>query len=461
MAVISEVKLSEIESRMDAEYFHPSYLEIEKKLEQLSENPNFNVVTLKSISSRVRKGIFSILKTEYKTEGVPFIRASNIENLMIDEDNLTYISEERNEREKKTCLHPKDIVVVKGGVGVGEVAIIPPFMPVLNISQDVIGISVKSRKVVPEYVGVYLASKFGKLWFKRNRSIVAQPHLELRPVRKLPVPLPPPNEQQKIANWVSESIEEYTKARESYVEALLLLNRLLGLESYEPKRKKAFQVSLSAIEESDGWSSEQHLPEYSDLIEKVGEQGYPLSPFGKVIRLSKKRIDPSEEPQKTFRYVELSNVSPSFGSIEGFSEMLGRKAPSRARMLLSEGDVLIPYLRGSFGKVAIVTKEHHGMVGSTGFHVVRSKVYDNWFLLTLLRSEVFQKQLLQKAAGTIMQSVSARSLRTTLLPIIPREDQVQIAKLMKSSHDCKKRSQEIALKAVAYLENSLENAIAD
>ena len=446
---------------MDAEYYHPSYLQMEKTLERISENPNFKMVTLQSISSRVRKGIFSILKTEYKTEGIPFIRASNIENLMIDEDNLTYISEERNEQEKKTCLHPKDIVVVKGGVGVGEVAIIPPYMPVVNISQDVIGISVKSRKVVPEYVGVYLASKLGKLWFQRNRSIVAQPHLELRPVRELSVPLPSYNEQQKIANSVIEGIEKYRKAGKAYVEAHRSLNALLGLEGHELERKKTFQVSYSEIEKFNGWSSEQHLPEYSDLINKVQESDYSLAPFGKLMTISKKRLKPSEEPEKTFHYVEIADISPSFGSIEGYSKILGHEAPSRARMLLSKGDVLIPYLRGSFDKVAMVTEQHDGMVGSTGFYVVRSKLYDSWFLLTLLRSQFFQSQLQQKVAGTIMQSVSKKSLKRTLLPIIPKEEQVQIARMMKISHDSKRRSQQIVRKAIAYLENSLEKAIAD
>jgi len=89
LPIISEVTFSKIVSRMDAEYFHPSYLKMEKMLEQTSNNPNFNVVMLRNISSRIRKGIFSILKTEYRDQGIPFIRVSNIRKLMIDGEDLT------------------------------------------------------------------------------------------------------------------------------------------------------------------------------------------------------------------------------------------------------------------------------------------------------------------------------------------------------------------------------------
>jgi restriction endonuclease S subunit len=446
---------------MDAEYFHPLYIEMEKILEQTSKNPNFSIVALQDISTKIRKGIFSILKTEYRPQGVPFIRVSNIKNLMIHKEDLTYISEERNEKEKKTCLYPNDIVVVKGGVGVGEVGIIPSHMPMVNISQDVIGISIRSGKAFPEYVCTYLASKFGRSWFTRNRSIVAQPHLELLPVREMPIPLVSFNRQQEIAGWIKEAIEEYRKAEGSYAEAERLLNAILGFETYEAERKKAFQVYFSEIEESDGWNAEQHLPEYSDLVEKVQKGDFPLTFFGQVVTISKKTLNPREQPERTFRYVELANISESFGDIEEYSEFLGHEAPSRARMLLSKGDILIPYLSGSFDKVAIVTEKHDGMIGSTGFYVVRSKVYDSWFLLALLRNEVFQAQLRQKVAGTIMQSISEDSLKGILLPIIPSEKQTQIAEMMKNSHASKRRSKETVQKTITHLENSLEKPIAD
>ncbi len=440
---------------MDAEYFHPSYLELEKVLEFLIEKSDLKIVSLRSISSRIRKGIFSILKTEYKDQGIPFIRVSNIKNLMIDENNLTFISEERNNDEKKTSLQPRDIVVSKGGT-IGEVAIIPNYMPMVNISQDVIGISIKTRKILPEYVCIYLASWFGKRWFERNRSRLTHPHLELRPVRDLPVPIIPDDKQQMICNWVNKSIEKYSEARKFYREALHKLDVILGLENYNPRRQRTFQVTFSDIENMSGWSSEQHLPDYSELLDEIKKSNYPLMKFGDIITVSSRKVKPKDTPSKKFCYIELSNISPTFGNIESYSKVLGHKAPSRAKMLLSKGDVLIPYLRGSFDKISIVTNEYHGMVGSTGFYVVRSKAYESWFLLALLRSRIFQSQLQQRIAGTIMQSVSLRSLKKIQLPKIPRQMQNDVGDLIRESYESLKKSQKSIKRSINYVENFLK-----
>ena len=48
-------------------------------------------------------------------------------------------------------------------------------------------------------------------------------------------------------------------------------------------------------------------------------------------------------------------------------------APSRARQRLSTGDVLVSMTRPNLNAVAIVPAKLDGAIGSTGFHVLRSK----------------------------------------------------------------------------------------
>lgn len=96
MGVISETNFSKIEERLDAEYFKPKYIKIEKNLEKLVKSDKIELIKLKDISNKVRKGIFSINKNEYVSKGIPFIRVGNINEILIDNDDITYITEQKN-----------------------------------------------------------------------------------------------------------------------------------------------------------------------------------------------------------------------------------------------------------------------------------------------------------------------------------------------------------------------------
>jgi restriction endonuclease S subunit len=429
LTLISEVTNSELTSRLDAEFYKPIYLETENTLQRLLHRDGFKVLRMQDISSKIRKGIFTIMKTEYRDEGIPFIRVSNIKGLLIERDDLVYISTEKNMKESKTALRSGDIVISKGGT-IGEVAIIPPSMPEANVSQDVIAVSLR-KSIRPEYVAAYLASKFGKSHFERYRSRQTHPHLELEPVRELLVPIPSSGEQQAIVDLIKEGVIKHEDAIRVYREAQNDLDALLRLPKPEQVQSNSFSIRFSDAENGSGWSAEQYLPEYSRIVESLKQSKIKTVRFKDAITFSRKQIDPRREPDRLFNYVELADVSASFGYIESNSKFLGHAAPSRAKLILSDQDILIPYLSGSFNKVAIVTKEYDGMVSSTGFYVCRSNTFDRWFLLLLLRSSVFQTQLKQRIAGTIMQSISVESLQNVILPVPSKQEQEALGEKMR------------------------------
>lgn len=65
------------------------------------------------------------------------------------------------------------------------------------------------REYIPEYVLCFLLTKYGRTQLERGRTQVAQPHLELKYVRRLQVVLPSREFQLKIKgkNNRSRSVE--------------------------------------------------------------------------------------------------------------------------------------------------------------------------------------------------------------------------------------------------------------
>src|SRR5208282_5722304 len=57
----------------------------------------------------VRKGIFEISASSYQTQGVPFIRIANLHDGLLDDTDLTFISEAAHRAEWKTAPSRGDI----------------------------------------------------------------------------------------------------------------------------------------------------------------------------------------------------------------------------------------------------------------------------------------------------------------------------------------------------------------
>jgi restriction endonuclease S subunit len=444
MPVISQTFFQKLSDRLDAEYFRPEFLEVEKALTELSASSHISVKPLAEIAEIRGSAFYGSIRFSYAEMGIPFIRVADIKELSVDKHDLAYLPETFDKYKKQIAeIHKGWIVLSKSGATYGGIGIVPDSMMNCRVSRDVLGINA-NREVLNEYLAAYLQSKYGQLQFKRFRSLQAQPHLEIKKVNELLVVIPSKSVQEEIAQLIINAKNKMMNARKNLEEAEETLLKILGV-SMVTLKKTQFKTFFSKLNR-DSWSAEAHFPEYSDMIDAVKNK-FRLVKFKDAVRLSKDTIEPEKEPTKKYRYVELRNVT-SFGNIDGFTEIQGHSAPSRAKMVLRKGDVLIPSLSGSFDKIGLVTDEFNGCIGSTGFYIARSSLFDSWLLFTLLRSPIFQTQLEQRTTGTIMSSISFESIGNTLLPILPVKESEFISNKVRMAFQQKKEGLTLLNEAV-------------
>ena len=104
--------------------------------------------------------------------------------------------------------------------------------------------------------------------------------------------------------------------------------------------------------------------------------------------------------------MQYSDIDPVFGIIKSFTEMELCEAPSRAKIVINTGDILIPKLKQSSDKIAIVTQEFDGCVATNGFKVIKPKDgKESELVFALFRNKEIQEQLQDYSSGTIMPSV--------------------------------------------------------
>lgn len=86
-------------------------------------------------------------------------------------------------------------------------------------------------------------------------------------------------------------------------------------------------------------------------------------------------IDKSGPQGKDFIYVDISSIDRESKTIADTKLIESDKAPSRAKQILKEGDVLVSMTRPNLNAVALVPPSLTDAVGSTGFHVIRSRAF--------------------------------------------------------------------------------------
>jgi type I restriction enzyme S subunit len=158
---------------------------------------------------------------------------------------------------------------------------------------------------------------------------------------------------------------------------------------------------------------------YAKYIFNVSEKQCKVTD---VARLSKVLVNPSKEPLKEIRYVQFSNVEKELGSITCCQNLLGNEAPSRARLLVSKGDVICARVKDSEENVALIPDELNGIIVSTGFVVLKPiPPMTSEALYVLLRLKTTLNQVRWKSAGTIMPAITDNEYLTIKLPQLSKE----------------------------------------
>ena len=163
------------------------------------------------------------MKDSYVLEGIPFLRSFNVKPNTIDLDGIVYITEDFHNQLKKSSLSPGTVVVIRTG-DPGVAAVIPDSLQIANCSDLVICRFIKL--IFPIFAAYYINSSFSKLIVEKSQVGVAQQHFNVGAMSKLPMPIPPLEEQKEIIRRVEKMFEKIDMMEQEYQKAAKLCDRL-------------------------------------------------------------------------------------------------------------------------------------------------------------------------------------------------------------------------------------------
>lgn len=139
---------------------------------------------------------------QYRDGGIPFVRATNIKNGTIVDNNLKFVSIEDSKEIEKCRIHHGDLIVVRSGVNTGDAAFVPHKFEGALAGFDLIVEFNNPAQTL--FFNFLINSQYGKSQINLYKRRAAQEHLNSEQLSSLRVPNPPLALQQQFARVVTE-----------------------------------------------------------------------------------------------------------------------------------------------------------------------------------------------------------------------------------------------------------------
>lgn len=163
-------------------------------------------------------------------------------------------------------------------------------------------------------------------------------------------------------------------------------------------------------------------------------------------------------------YIDLSSVNKDTQCIEDVSEVNVENAPSRAKQIIHENDVLFATTRPTQKRVCIVERQYDNQICSTGFCVLRPlDCLESKYLFYCLLSDDFYSYIKPLEKGANYPAVTDGDVKNYEIPVPPLSEQKRIVKFLDeefSKIDTLKTNAETNLKnAKELFETTLEKEL--
>jgi type I restriction enzyme S subunit len=147
-----------------------------------------------------------------------------------------------------------------------------------------------------------------------------------------------------------------------------------------------------------------------------------------------------------FSYIDLSSVDKDKKLIclDDVPSIKPSNAPSRARQMVQQDDVLVATVRPNLNGVARIPKVLNGATASTGYCVLRAKStkLDSKYLYYWVQTVVFVSDMMSKATGANYPAVSDKIIKESKIPLPPLEEQKRIAVILDKADSVRRKRQQ-------------------
>ncbi len=166
----------------------------------VSDTKNWGQKPLKEMLESIRYGTST--PPEFSDEGYAFIRATNIKNGRIVENDMKFIPQYEADRLEKCKLSGGEIIIVRSGVNAGDTCVVTPEYVGQYAGYDMI--LVLNESLNPVFLNTLINTTYMEKVVKPMTRRAAQPHLNSEQIQRFPIICVPRDHQDQFATFVEQ-----------------------------------------------------------------------------------------------------------------------------------------------------------------------------------------------------------------------------------------------------------------
>jgi type I restriction enzyme S subunit len=315
-------------------------------------------------------------------EGVPILRVNNIKGGTIQDSEVMKVSLDIASKYKRTELKGDEILITLVG-NLGEVAIVSEKYKGWNIARAVGKIELKDKSD-NDWVAGWLTSAQLKHYIKTHANTTVQHTLNLSDVENLPIIMPPKNQRDALAYFISIFNKKTTLLRyqnQTLEELAQTLFKRWFVEFEFPNDEG------QPYKSSGGKMVESELGEIPERW-RVGE-------VSDHVDHSTKSVSPGKEPDKVYHHYSI----PAFDSGRYPTLDRGETILSNKYKVI-KNSILVSKLNPRTSRIWTVFQPKDNAICSTEIQVFIPQNNKYAFAFGLFQHASIRREMAQRASGT-------------------------------------------------------------
>jgi restriction endonuclease S subunit len=446
------VKRSELEGRLDPNFFKPYSRQINKLYNTTSLREHALFIKHPPEYPRV-----------YAENGFQLIRSQNVRPDGIDLSNSpTYLAKEVTEDRENIYPEIGDVLVVRSGVNAGDTACIEVELPNSIVGADTLLLRFDSN-VLPKYIQYFFSLKIGKEIMNRYLTGATNKHISPYYLGRVKITSPPVDVQAQVvtkmnAAYVAKKIRE-AQAQQllDSVDTYLLKELAIELPAEEENSIQQRMFIRKFSEVSGGRFDPAYFEmRFTHLLEIIQTSPFQFTPVGEVCSFLNSGKTPAREEyseEKTpYPIIKVASYQGDLIDL-GKTDFTVKKQPYSAK----KGDIFVlsaahqPDYVGRFVKQLDEEPEQPtSFVGELICLRADSTLVNPDYLFALFRSDIFQMLMNREKRGQTSH-IYSEDIKHILIPFPSLGKQNEIAAHIQTIRD---QAKQLRAEAAAGLEQA-------